>query len=385
MKTRMAIIGMGALTPVGDSPKKVWESIRFGKSNIKPHCTESGPVGYISLLSDYDPTRYLGQRGFRYYSTCTRYLLSSILPALADAKIQEGGDDLGIVTGTAFSAAEEWRSLAQTIVDGGYTSISPMESYNFSANMPSSLASIKTGAKAFNVTICTGTVAGLDAVSFALEALEQGRAKRVVVAGVEEMGAFAFECFRGTSYVAPCRDGQEKPFPPADPMRNGFSLGEGSAALVLEHEADALARGARVYAVIAAYRAAFVPDMSEKIDVELFACLIRATLTDAGVAPEQVAGIVSGASGSIIADGIETEALESVFGTKAHPPVTTAKSSTGEAFGMSGILHHIIGALSIDRGSLPISDIGTISEDQVVLITHVGDEGCLYASIVRHP
>lgn len=385
MKTAMAITGMGTLTPVGDSPDSVWQAVLQGECALKPHHGPAGPIGYASLLSDYDPTRYLGQRGFRYYSTCTRYLLSSILPAMADAKIDEGGEDLGIVTGTAFSAAEEWRRLAQTIREGGYTSISPMESYNFSANMPSSLASIKTSAKAFNVTVCTGTAAGLDAVSFALEALAQNRAKRVVAAGVEEMGTFTFDCLNGTNYVAPYRPDREKPMPPADPERNGFSLGEGSAALVLESPDEALSRGAQIYAVITSCNTTFVPDIHAADVAERFACLIGKTLAEAGVDPEQVGGILSGASGSIAADALEAEALARVFASGPLPPLVATKSVTGEAFGMSGILHHIIGALSIQRGSLPTGNECRLAREQVVLVTQAGDEGFLFASVIRRP
>lgn len=401
MNSQIAITGIGVISSIGDTVEEFWERICLGETKVRP-CWKNGNTFYAALLENYEPQKYLGRRGFKYYSTCTRYLLSGILQAIADASLETAGEDLGIVTGTALSSAEDWVRLAKKIRIGGYEEISPMESYNFSMNMPSSISSIKTKAQALNITLCSGMGAGVDAVMYAADALLLDRAKAVVAAGVEEMEAFAFDCFKNSGYLSSYKEKAAQPAAPFDVLRDGIALGEGSAALVFEKVQDAIDRKAKIYGLLSGYHCGFIPDAgsdSDSSDAGKMVCIIKEALRRASVKPAEVDVVISGGSGSVWADEIEALAICEVLGGESNDiPVTSIKGATGEGLAVSGILQHAVAALTTCRsqipptvGSDPFEPIAGLSipkstmnrDVKIVLVTLFCDDGYMFASIMK--
>ena len=401
MNTQIAITGMGVISPIGDSIETFWEQLCAGKTGIKPYCQQHEPILYAALLENFSPEKYLGRKGFRYYSTSTRYLLSSILAALGSAPLSVTPTELGIVTGTTLSSVEDWARLAEKIYAGGYTEISPMETYNFSMNMPSSISSIRTNAKALNITLCSGMGAGVDAIMYAVDCLRLRRAKVIVAAGVEEVKTFTLTCFKYSNYLAKYKNGQNQPAAPFDKARTGASLGEGSAALVLETLPHAVERRAKIFAILIGYSSGFIPHtgINHQKEVGALVDVMTSAIQMAGLVPAQIDAVVSSGSGSVWADRIEADAICKVLGNRKSGgiPVTSIKGATGEALAVSGILQHTVAALTANRGklpptigSLPIDPIGKLKvpqktlerEMRYILVTLCCDDGFLYSSVV---
>jgi 3-oxoacyl-[acyl-carrier-protein] synthase II len=191
-------------------------------------------------LDAFVPEQFLGKRGLRFLTPPTQYILAATQLALEDARLTADGvfapEDIGVVVGTNFAIHHVVESLHRTVLASGAEAIQPMDAPNFSVNIPASQVAIRHKLRAFNVTLTSLLVAGLEAVALGTEAIARGRA-RVVVAGATE------------------------PAPPAPVVAclGGVGGAGGACALVLESLTTARARGAAIYAQVAGCGLQFVP------------------------------------------------------------------------------------------------------------------------------
>lgn len=171
----------------------------------------------------FEPQRWLGKRGFKYFSAPTRYWLAAVTQALAAAELEPDeatSDEYGVALGTNFAAHALLREMDRTLAREGVAGLSPMNSPNFSINIPASVSAMKAQLRALCLTLTTPHIAGLQAIHAGARALRERRASSIVAGGVEA-----------------------QPDPDSE-------LAEGACALVLEPEARALARGAEPMATL---------------------------------------------------------------------------------------------------------------------------------------
>jgi 3-oxoacyl-[acyl-carrier-protein] synthase II len=193
----------------------------------------------VRPLTRFDPRHYLGERGFKYLTPATRYVLSAARLALEDAGLESDAyapEDKGVILGTNFAIHDVVAAMDRVVLSEGAEALRPMEAPNFSINLPASYISIKHQFRAFNITLTSMLVAGLEAVMLGAGYIQKGRA-RLVLAGATE----------GT--------------PPRRLARLlGGSVAEGAACVVsLETLSAAQARGAHIYACIGDAVLWFVP------------------------------------------------------------------------------------------------------------------------------
>jgi hypothetical protein len=229
----IVITGIGPLYPAAMS---VQELITAAQSTIVD--STDGP---LRPFSRFDPQQFFGKRGFKYLTPATRYALAATQLALQDAGLDDAAyqpDQRGVILGTNFAVHQILDRMDQAILTEGVESLQPMEAPNFSVNIPASQISIKHQFLAFNITLTSMLVAGLEAVILGAQSIRRGRA-HLVLAGASE----------GTP-----------PTPLAAYL--GGTVAEGAACmLTLEKLSAARARGAHIYARVGEAALWFAPDV----------------------------------------------------------------------------------------------------------------------------
>jgi len=249
---RVVITGAGVISPLGDSPARVHDSLCRGLSAIKPITLFSTaglgcPLG--GEIADFDATKYLGQRNLRPLDRTPRLVASAAQLALAasgwSAEMREA-QEVGLVLGTMFCSLHTISEFDRRALEAGPTYASPMDFSNTVINAAAGQTAIAHNLRDVNTTISTGVTSGLEAISYATELIRSGRARALLAGGADEL---CFESFFGFDRAGLlCRsDSSVGDFPiPFDKRRNGSALGEGAALLMLEDVALARARGAKI-------------------------------------------------------------------------------------------------------------------------------------------
>jgi 3-oxoacyl-[acyl-carrier-protein] synthase II len=229
-----------------------------------------GLAGPAALLSppppSPDPPRFapeekLGRTGLLYKDRATRLALCATREALLDAGLpvaapeQVAGEGLGVVVSSNLGNLDTVCRVVESIHAASVKVTSPLDLPNASSNVIASTIAIRFGCRAVNLTVCNGATAGVDALHFAANAIRAGRARRIIVVGVEPFNPVVGRLMRESAIAW---------LGTADILR----LGEGAGAVVLEAEGSALARGARIYGRIGGYGFAPGMDLAGSISAE---------------------------------------------------------------------------------------------------------------------
>ncbi|HYQ47893.1 MAG TPA: beta-ketoacyl synthase N-terminal-like domain-containing protein, partial [Thermodesulfovibrionales bacterium] len=262
MKKKIAITGLGVISPVGTGRNDFWAGLRDGRSGFREITLfdiSRFPVKIAGEIVDFDPIPYLGKKGIRELDRSTRLICSAAKLALDDARLaitDDNSDNVGISIGATFGSLHSISQFDRVGLTEGPRFVNPSHFPNTVINSPASQVSIRFGIKGFNTTISNGFCAGLDSLIYASDFLRLNRADAVLAGGVEELCEetfFGFErlgCLSGS-------DGTEPICCPFDARRNGVTLSEGASLLVLEDIDAARKRGADILAVVLGYGSSF--------------------------------------------------------------------------------------------------------------------------------
>ena len=346
MDKKVAITGLGVISPLGTGKDEFWSGLRQGKTGFKEITlfdTSPFTVKIAAEISDFDPQTYLGKKGLRELDRSTRLVCSAAKLALDDADLvitDDNSDRTGVSIGATFGSLHSISQFDRVGLIEGPRYVNPSHFPNTVINSPASRVSIRFKIKGFNSTISNGFCAGLDSLIYACDFLRLNRADAVLAGGVEELCEetfFGFEklgCLSGS-------DGFDQICCPFDKRRNGVILSEGSSVLVLEDMDAARRRGADIHAVVLGYGSSF--DLSAGIGATCTGDGLRnaitSALTDAGISTYAVDYISSCANSSRDVDRLETEVFKKVFGEWSRKvPISSIKSMIGESFSASGSL-----------------------------------------------
>ncbi|MCK4816972.1 beta-ketoacyl-[acyl-carrier-protein] synthase family protein, partial [bacterium] len=277
--------------------------------------------------------------------------------ALEDAAFEvsdENADDIGVVTATTLSISWDIAEFTKEMVQDGPRFVNPALFPPTTMNYPSSQISIRYKMKAFNTTIATGYSAGVDALKYAVDFIKLGRAKAVVVCGVESLSFPSFVGFHKLGFLAGLK-GQEI-MCPFDSRHNGIILGEGSAVLLLEEEEYAKKRGANIYAEVLSVESFFDTYRSAKYDPK--AGGLKESMTKsfekACLNEEDIDYICAAANSVPQQDRLETLAIKEVFNIYAGAiPVSSIKSMIGESVSASGCFQIAASVGALTEGFIP--------------------------------
>ncbi|MDX9868110.1 MAG: beta-ketoacyl-ACP synthase II [Kiritimatiellia bacterium] len=363
-KTKVVITGLGVISPVGNTVGEMWESIRNGVCGIG-RTTKFDPSRVDSKVSgevkQFDVSRYVDPKEARRMALFTQYALAAAKQSWQDAGLAEGGADperVGVFVGNGIGGKEVDDEGYQVLFNRGPGRLSPMLIPKLIANEAAGNISIALKAQAAVHTLVTACASGTDALGVAMDMIRAGRADIMVAGGTEAtiteycVGGFCSMKALSTKY----NDTPEKACRPFDADRDGFIMGEGAAMLVLESEAHARARGARIYAELAGYGASGDAHHLTAPDPEAAGAIraIRLALKDAGLAPEEIDYINAHGTSTPLNDPMETKAVKAVFGDHARKlKMSSTKSMTGHMLGAAGAIEALICTLAIRDGFYP--------------------------------
>ena len=345
---RVAITGIGAITPLGLSFPSSWDALIAGKSAIAP-ITRFNASGLrwkqAAELLDFDPLKYVTHKDVLRFDPFAIYALIAAREALQDSHLHEDSlASAGIVMGSG-------RGGISTLEQAAHSRPTAYTMAGTTVSMAASFAAGRLGLKGHIAGVSCACASGTAAIGTALDLIRSGRLKAVAAGGAE--APLTPLCQRGYGQAgALSKSGKVNPF---GPERDGFVLGEGAAVLVLEDMDSARARGANIYAELAGYGNSGDEGHPTKPDAQGEARAMRAALDDSCLAPSGVDLIMAHATSTPLGDAAEAEAIRAVFGNnnKDAPLLCALKAATGHMLAASGAFEAAAAAYALHRGVIP--------------------------------
>lgn len=361
-KKRIVITGVGVLGSNGIGKDAFWRALEKGESGIKKAAlfeTKTMKTKLAGEIRDFDAKVYLGEKGLRLLDRSTKLVNVAAKFALEDGNFkvnEENTDEVGVVVGTTLGSVWSISEFDKTALTEGPRYVNPALFPNTVINSPASQISIRFGIKGFNTTIATGFTSSLDALKYACDFIDFGRARAVLVGGVEEMCLQTYLGFYKLGFLAGSKDSGPEISCPFDKRRNGIVFGEGSAMLLIEDLEHALARKAHIYAEVRAIGYCFHPFRLNKyhgLGTGIRSAM-RLALEKSELEPKDIDYISANANSTKEADRIEAEAIKDVFGDfSSKLPVSAIKSQIGETFSVSGAMQLASAAGVLEKDVIP--------------------------------
>lgn len=355
MTRRVAITGLGAVTPVGDTAASFWESLRAGRSGIGPISTVDCSrlrFGNGAEVAGYDPSRHFPDKEAALLDRFAQFGLLAAREALAQAAVEwtpRLRDRAAVVTGSCLGG-----KITEDQVFAGVYGAEGRRTHPFAipramANAAASQIAMEFGFRGPSYTVSTACASATHAIGQAFWLVRSGAAEVAVTGGSEAPFALGhLKKWEALRVVAPdtCR--------PFSKDRRGMILGEGGAMLVLEPLDAALARGAIVLGEIVGFGMSADAHHVTQPSAEGAALAISAALEDGGLEPEQIGYVNAHGTGTAVNDPIETAALRLVFREHAgRLAISSTKSMHGHALGAAGALEAVATVLALRDGVLP--------------------------------
>jgi 3-oxoacyl-[acyl-carrier-protein] synthase II len=366
---RVAITGVGAVTPLGLDVSTSWSAVLAGRSGAGP-ITRFDPSGFETRIAcevkGFDPAQYLDRKEARRMDRYTHYAVAATREALDSAGLRitpANSDAVGVVVGAGIGGIETLSQQFQVLFDKGPSRVSPFLTTMMLANMASGHISITFGMRGPCFSTVSACASGAHAIGEAYETIRRGTVPVMVAGGAEApIVPIGIGTFNSMHALSTRNDAPERASRPFDAERDGFVIAEGAGVLVLENLEYARARGARILAEIVGYGA--TADASHVVaPPEGGAGAARAmqrALAEARLAPEAVDYVNAHGTSTPLNDKAETDAIKSVFGERAYQiPVSSTKSTTGHMVGAAGAVEAIFCVLAIRDGIVP----PTINQD----------------------
>ncbi len=361
---RVVVTGLGALTPIGNNIEEYWDGLVHGKSGCAP-TTHFDPEKFKTKFSceikDYDPLAFFDRKEARKLDRFAQYALISSEEAIKDANFNLDVVDkfrVGVIWGAGIGGLKTFQDEVVNFADGdGTPRFNPFFIPKMIADIAPGNISIKHGFMGPNYTTVSACASSANAMIDALNYIRLGHCDIIVTGGSEaaitQAGMGGFNAMHALSTRNESPETASRPF---DANRDGFVLGEGAGALILEEYEHAKARGAKIYAEVigggmssdAYHMTAPHPD---GIGVErvMFNCL-----RDAGLEPKDVDAINTHGTSTPLGDVAELKAITKVFGKHAgNININSTKSMTGHLLGAAGAIEAIASILAIKHSMVP--------------------------------
>lgn len=360
---RVVVTGLGVVSPIGTGLEPFWANLMAGKCGIN-RISRIDPSPYTTQIAaevlDFDPEDWMDKKEAR---RADRYIALGIAAgsqALADCGItldDELRNEFGVYFGSGIGGIWTMEEQHRILLDRGPSKVSPFWVPYMIANMASGMISIMHGLKGPNVAPVTACSTGANAIGDAYHVIKRGDARMMLAGGSEaaisNIGMAAFCAARAMSTRNDDPAHASRPF---DKNRDGFVMGEGGAAVILEDLDLAIARGARIYAEVVGYGLSAdayhvtAPHPSGDGAVRS----MKMALKRAGIGPEAIGYINAHGTSTPLGDAMETNAIKTAFGEAAYKvPISSTKSMIGHTLGAAGAIESIICILAMINGKIP--------------------------------
>ncbi len=362
MTTRVAVTGIGMVTPVGNDTATSWEALKKGVSGAGPltHFDASAHETRIAAeVKGFDPLAYMDRKEVRRTDRFGQFALAATKQALEDAHLDTApiAEDIGIIIGSGIGGLTTMHDQFKLLFDRGPDRISPFFSTMTPIDLAAGAISIALGLGGPNFAIVSACATGAHSIGEAYETIRRGDARAMIAGGAEaSIEAAGIASFGNMHALSRRNDDPQHASRPFDAERDGFVMGEGAGILILEEMEYAQARGARIYAELVGYGAtadAFHITEPAPVGRGLVRAMRRAQ-QKGGIAPEEVNYINAHGTSTLYNDRSETGGIKSLFGAQAYKlAVSSTKSMTGHMMGAAGGVEAAISVLSIYNHILP--------------------------------
>ena len=369
-RRRVVVTGLGIVCPIGNTVQQAWDNALAGKSGItritrfdasRLSCQIAGEV------KDFDVSPYLSPKEARRMDLFIHYGMAAGLQAWRDAGVQvtpDNGERVGVNFGSGIGGIPLIEAMHDELKQNGPRRISPFFIPGSIINMIAGLLSIEVGAKGPNLAMVTACTTSTHCIGEAGKSIRYGEADVMIAGGAEAViTELAVGGFASARALSTRNDDPGTASRPWDKERDGFVLGEGAGAVVLEEYEHARARGARIYCELAGYGVsadAFHMTAPSEDGDGAFRCM-RNALKDANLETSAVDYINAHGTSTPLGDVAETRAVKRLLGARAGKvAVNSTKSMTGHLLGAAGGVEAVFSALALrDQVSPPTINLRT--------------------------
>ncbi len=363
MGVRVAVTGIGMVTPLGTGVEEVWEALVRGQSGVRAITSfdaSSYPTRIAGEIRDFDPEAYMDRKTARHAARYCQLGLAAARLAVEDSGLDPESmdpDTVGVVVSSAAGGMEEIERSHTVLMQRGVSRISPFMAPMMITDMAAGLIAIEMHAGGPNYAVVSACASGAHALADAAEVIRRGDAVAMIAGGAEAgitpllMGAFC-----QMSALSRRNDDPERASRPFDTGRDGFVMSEGAVVMVLEEMDHARARGAVIWGeLLGAGSSADMyhftaPDPAGRGAARAMAAALR----HADVSPAAVGYINAHGTSTALGDIAESLAIHQVMGEHANRvAVSSTKSMTGHLLGAAGALEAAVCLLAMRRGVIP--------------------------------
>lgn len=357
---RVVITGMGAVTPIGNSVAEYWKNALEGKSGAA-RITNFDPSEFRTQfgceVKDFQPETYLSREEIRKTDAFTQFALYAATEAMWDSGLDMekiSPFDVGVIWGSGQGGMASYEAAIKEYVQDSVPRFNPYFISKMIANLAGGMISIKFGLQGIGYTTVSACATSTTSMMDAFNYIRWGKAVAFITGGSEaaitEAGVGGFNAMKAMSTSNEDPSGASRPF---DVGRNGFVIGEGAGALVLEEYEHAKARGAHIYAeIVGAAMTSDAHHISAPHPEGLASArAMQLALQEAEINPDDVDHINAHATSTPLGDLSEIHAIRTVFGDDPKQlHVTATKSMTGHLLGAAGAIESILTVKALETG-----------------------------------
>ncbi|MEM6707602.1 MAG: beta-ketoacyl-ACP synthase II [Pseudomonadota bacterium] len=360
-KRRVVVTGLGVLSPIGNTVDDAWEAALNGTNGVAPielFDTEHHGVSIAAEVKDLDISPWIDRKEARRLDPFIHYGIIAGEQAIADAGLsgeQTDQDRIGVSIGSGIGGINTIEQTHSTLLNSGPRRVSPFFVPASVINMISGNLSIRHGFRGPNLATVTACTTGTHNIGLGARLIQYGDADAMVVGGAEQAcSPLTIAAFGSMKALSTRNDEPHLASRPWDADRDGFVLGDGAGALVLESLEHAEARGARIYAEVTGFGmsgdAYHITSPTE--DGSGPVASMRNALRDAGLSADAIDYVNAHGTSTPLGDVAETRAVKAVFGADTRVPVSSTKSMIGHLLGAAGAVEAVLTVLSLVHGKI---------------------------------
>ncbi len=362
-RKRVAVTGLGVVSPLGNDQGSFWEAVRAGRSGIGPITSiraDDLPVRIAGEVRGFDPSLRMDAKEAKKMDRFSQFAVYSALEALADAGLRKEDLDperTGVCLGTGQGGAASIEEGAARLYERGPGRVPPLTVAKVLANFGAANVAIYLGASGPCQCLVTACAAGTDAIGTAMRWIRDGLADIVIAGGSEaSITLLGIASFAMVQALSTRNDEPERASRPFDKGRDGFVMSEGAGILVLEDLDKARARNARIYCELAGFGNTCDAHHLTSPDPEGsgVARAMKIAMADAGLGPADIDYVSAHGTSTPLNDPIETKAIKHAFGERARSlKISSLKSMAGHCIGAAGAIESVATALAIRDAFVP--------------------------------
>ncbi|MBM3253809.1 MAG: beta-ketoacyl-ACP synthase II [Candidatus Omnitrophica bacterium] len=363
MRRRVAVTGLAAISPIGNTKEEFWKSLLESKSGVgflNTFDPKDFPSKIAAEVKDFDPSPFLSSKEIKRMDRFAQFAVVASKMAIKDAGIdleKENLERTGVIVGSGIGGLYTIEQQHKVLLRDGPSKLSPFLIPMLIVNMAPGQIAISLGIKGPNSCVATACATGNHAVGDAFKLIQRGDADVMIAGGTEScITPLGFGGFCAMKALSTRNDQPQRASRPFDKERDGFVMGEGAGIIILEELEHARKRSTNIYAELAGYgltsdayhMTAPCPDGKGAGNA------MRMALEDAQLNPDDIDYINAHGTSTQLNDKIETLAIKDVFGDYAKKlAVSSTKSMTGHLLGAAGGIEFVATSLAIKESIIP--------------------------------